>query len=101
MSQTHVGSQPALVLRSQYEHVRSLLALACIAMIGLSVAVVLLATNRSVTLVRVAPASVSASAATADAGARLDHRGLHDAAYLSSLAETGARLDHRGLRPTH
>jgi hypothetical protein len=32
------------------------------------------------------------------AGARLDHRGLHDRAYLSGLAEVGARLDHRGVR---
>lgn len=32
------------------------------------------------------------------AGARLDHRGLHDRAYLSGQAEIGARLDHRGVR---
>jgi hypothetical protein len=81
-------------------HARSLLALACIAIVGLSTAVVLLATRSSVTPVGVTKAGVSSSAATtADAGARLDHRGLHDAAYLSGLAETGARLDHRGVRP--
>jgi hypothetical protein len=96
MSQVGV-SQPSVVLRPPSAHGRSLLALACIAIIGLSIAVVLLATSRSVAPVGVTQAGVSSSAAAADAGARLDHRGLHDAAYLSGLAETGARLDHRGL----
>jgi hypothetical protein len=90
-------SQPAVVLRPPSAHGRSLLALACIAIIGLSIAVVLLATSGRVAPVGVTQAGANSSAATADAGARLDHRGLHDAAYLSGLAETGARLDHRGL----
>ena len=98
MSQISVTSEPAVVRRSQYVHVRSLLTVACIAIIALSIAVALLATTSSGTSVRGARAIMRSSAATADTGARLDHRGLHDAAYLSALSETGARLDHRGLR---
>lgn len=96
MSHTLADSRSAVVPRSWYVRVRSLLTLAGIAIIGLSTAVVLLATSGSVTPPRVTQASPNSSAATADAGARLDHRGLHDAAYLAGLAETGARLDHRG-----
>ena len=98
MTHTLATSQSSVVPRSQYEHVRSLLALACIAVIGLSIAVALLASSSSVTRARVTRASVNISAATTDAGARLDHRGLHDPAYLSALAEPGARLDHRGQK---
>lgn len=88
-----------VVRRSRYLQVRSLLVIACIAVIGLSIAVGLLATSDTVTVTggTLARTAVS-SAQTADTGARLDHRGLHDAAYLSGLAEVGARLDHRGVR---
>lgn len=98
MSQPLATTQPAVVPRSQYARVRSLLAGACIAILGLSVAIVLLASNRNVAAPRVAGASPTASVETAESGARLDHRGLRDAAWLSALAENGARLDHRGLR---
>jgi len=98
MSKTLITTQPAVVPRSRNVHVRSLLAVACIAILGLTIAVVLLATNPNGTTARDTGASPITAAETADTGARLDHRGLRDAAWLSGLAETGARLDHRGLR---
>ena len=45
MGQAIPRQHPAVVLRSHYTHVRALLAIAMIAVIGLSVAVVILATN--------------------------------------------------------
>ena len=45
MGQAIPGQHPAVVLRSHYTHLRALLAIAMIAVIGLSVAVVILATN--------------------------------------------------------
>lgn len=98
MSQTLVTTQPAVVPRSQYARVQSLLAVACIAILALSIATVLLAMNRNVTTPRVTGASPTASVETAETGARLNHRGLTAAAWLSAPAENGARLDHRGLR---
>jgi hypothetical protein len=97
MSQTLITPQAAVVPRPKYVHVRSLLAIACIAILGLTIAVVLLATNRTLTAARVTGASAITRAATADVGARLDHSGRREAALLSVLAEPGARLEHRGL----
>ena len=45
MGQAVPGQHPAVVLRSHYTHLRALLAIAMIAVIGLSVAVVILAAN--------------------------------------------------------
>lgn len=98
MSQTLITPQPAVVPRPKYVHVRSLLTVACIAILGLTIAVVLLATNRNVTAARVTRASAITRAQMADPGARLDHSGRREAALVSVLAEPGARLDHRGLR---
>ena len=97
MSQTLITNPTAVVPRTKYVHVRSLLAVACTAILGLTIAVVLLATNRNMTA-RVTAASPITHAAMADDGARLDHSGRREAALLSVLAEPGARLDHRGLR---
>ncbi len=61
MSQTVPTQHPAVVLRSHYRQLRTLLAIAMIAVAGLSLAVVLLATDdgstnaRSATPVSVAP----------------------------------------------
>jgi hypothetical protein len=45
---SHVSTQhPAVVLRSQYVHVRALLAIALLAVMGLTVALVLLATSNA------------------------------------------------------
>jgi hypothetical protein len=59
-----------------------------------------LVSSQNHTIPAAARASDNSLNQTADLGARLDHRGLHDVAYLSALAETGAQLDHRGLRTT-
>ena len=45
MSQTFSTQHPAVVLRSRYQQLRALLAVAMIAMVGLTVAVVVLATQ--------------------------------------------------------
>lgn len=49
MSNTVPAQHPAVVLRSTYQHLRALLAIALIALIGLTVAVVVLAANSSTT----------------------------------------------------
>jgi hypothetical protein len=97
MSHTPVTPKAAVAPRPKSVHVRSLLVAACIAIIGLTTTVVLLATNRTPTAARVTGASAITRAATADLGARLDHSGRREAALLSVLAEPGARLDHRGV----
>jgi hypothetical protein len=81
---------------------RSLLALACVAIIGLSIAIGLVAGSDRVGRPAITPVSArNASAQTADTGARLDHRGLHDAASLLGTADVGARLDHQGARGSY
>lgn len=78
MSNTVQAQHPAVVLRSSYQHLRAVLAIAAIAIIGLTVAVVVLATsNRQVTTrsaTRVVPSAISTSA-SAEPGAKLDHSG--------------------------
>jgi hypothetical protein len=71
MPQTVPTQHPAVVLRSQYRHLRGLLAIAMIALVGLTVAVVSLATDDGATIARSA-SPVSAPAATAD-GPRYIH----------------------------
>ena len=101
MRQTLTNPQrPAIVPRPRNMNVRSLLAVACIAILGLTIAMVLLAANRNLTAARVTGANAITRAQLADAGARLDHSGRREAALFSVLAEPGARLDHRGLKAT-
>jgi hypothetical protein len=52
MSQAVPAQHPAVVLRSHYRNVRALLAIAMIAVVGLSVAVAILATDNGATSVR-------------------------------------------------
>ena len=82
MSNTVQAQHPAVVLRSNYQHLRALLAIAAIAIVGLTVAVVVLATNNATTISpaahRTAPAT--SAPASAQAGAKLDHRGLNSTA---------------------
>ena len=47
MSNTVQAQHPAVILRSSYQHLRALLAIAVIAIVGLTVAVVVLALNNS------------------------------------------------------
>lgn len=95
IGQTASPSQPVLVPRSHYVRLRALLAAACLVIIGLTIAVVSLATTGNVGSAEHA-AQVSTSAKATDRGERLDHRGLKDGPYVLSILELGARLDHRG-----
>lgn len=71
MPQTVPTQHPAVVLRSHYRQLRALLAIAMIAVVGLTVAVVSLATDDGTTGARSA-APVSAPAEAAD-GPRYIH----------------------------
>jgi hypothetical protein len=71
MPQTVPTQHPAVVLRSHYRQLRALLAIAMIALVGLTVAVVSLATDNGTTGARSA-SPVSAPAEAAD-GPRYIH----------------------------
>jgi hypothetical protein len=83
MAQAVPTQHPAVVLRSHYRHLRALLAIAMIAVVGLTVAVVILATDEGATS---ASSAIPASApAKADNGPRQLHspgqgydRGIRD-----------------------
>jgi hypothetical protein len=98
MSHTFVTPQPVDVPRPKHVRVRSLLAVACIAILGLTIALVLLATSQTVSSAGVTSSSMITPAAASEAGARLDHSGRKEAWLLSVMAEPGSRLDHRGVR---
>jgi hypothetical protein len=79
-----VFPQPGVVLRAQYERVRTLLVIALVAAVGLTYAVVVLATTRKTTLLQ---------RHTRPLGYFDLNRRFADAA---AAAELGARLDHQG-----
>ena len=69
MSQVVPQQHPAVVLRSHYVHLRTLLAIAMIAIVGLAAAVILLATDDSGAPARTsAPISAAPSSATQSVG---------------------------------
>ena len=69
MSQAVPQQHPAVVLRSHYIHLRTLLAIAMIAVVGLTVAVIVLATDGSSAPARTAaPSSAAPSSATQSVG---------------------------------
>jgi hypothetical protein len=76
MSHTVASQHPAVVLRSHYQHLRALLAVAIAVILGLTIAVVVLATN-STSSTHGSPATQSAIQAnpSAETGAKLDHSG--------------------------
>ena len=77
MNQTISPQHPAVVLRSHYQALRGLLAIATIAIVGLSVAVAILATRDDTGSSRTALIERQSDALKlAVPGARLDHRGL-------------------------
>jgi hypothetical protein len=85
MSHTVPTQHPAVVLRSNYQHLRALLAIACLAIVGLTIAVVVLATSSSTTVSPAAHSTpVTSAAPSADAGAKLDHRGLKPTTQLEN-----------------
>jgi hypothetical protein len=76
MSHTVPSQHPAVVLRSNYQHLRGLLAIAVAVILGLTIAVVVLATNSShVTLASATTQSASQANPSAETGAKLDHSG--------------------------
>jgi hypothetical protein len=82
MSQAVSAQHPTVVVRSSYPHLRTLFAIAAIAIVCLTAAVVVLAVNTG---------STTASHATR----------VSSAIRANALAETGARLNHSGrLRPS-
>jgi hypothetical protein len=90
------------VLRSHYEHLRALLLVTMLAVIGLTVAVVILATtdNGGGSSTRVSsPAQVvsPAIAAASQTGATLDHRGLKATAGATTRSDGGPEEGTRGV----
>jgi hypothetical protein len=76
MSHTVPSQHPAVVLRSNYQHLRALLAIAAAVILGLTVAVVVLATNNDPgTVASSTTRSVSQASPSAETGAKLDHSG--------------------------
>ena len=88
MSHTVPSQHPAVVLRSNYQHLRALLAIAIAVILGLTVAVVVLATSSNeVTLTRATAQSATAANPSAETGAKLDHRGRN-----ATVTQTTDRL---------
>jgi hypothetical protein len=76
MSHTVPSQHPAVVLRSNYQRLRTLLAIAVAVIVGLTVAVVVLATSSNrVTLATSTTQPVTRSNLSAETGAKLDHSG--------------------------
>jgi len=70
MSQAIQHQHPAVVMRSQYEHVRALLAVALVAVLGLTVALVLVASTSGGSSTASVTRHASAPAQTAYYGGR-------------------------------
>jgi hypothetical protein len=88
MSHTVPSQHPAVVLRSSYQHVRALLAIAIAVILGLTVAVVVLATTSSHgTIAGSATHSAIPANRSAESGAKLDHSGRK-----ASVQQTTDRL---------
>lgn len=87
MSVATFSQTPAEVLQSQYLRVRTLLVVALVAVVGLTYAVVLLATAKS-------PETVTILKSPQFRAHEFDLR--RRTAVCAASAETGARLDHSG-----
>jgi hypothetical protein len=120
MSHT-VPGEPAVVLRSNYVHIRALFLVAVAVIVGLTVAVVVLATNNGSSTAGISATGIHSTATSGSAapiyanavaseelGAKLDHSGrnisaaskIANAAAIHAnavaLEELGAKLDHSG-----
>ena len=97
MSQPLPATHPAVVLRSHYTHLRALLAAAMIAILGLTAAVVMLATNdgRATAVTTAAPATApDPSGARYDGGPDEGTRGTTAVRNSSSAPQSSsARYD--------
>jgi hypothetical protein len=97
MNEAIPSQHPAVVLRSNYQHLRALLAVAMIAVVGLTVAVVILVTqNGGSTTASPTRAASHAAASSSQAGATLDHRGLNATAGLTTRYDGGPEEGTRG-----
>ena len=77
MSHTVPNQHPAVVLRSNYQHLRALLAIAIAVILGLTIAVVVLATssNRRALPSLATPSAIRANPSAQDGAKPLDHSG--------------------------
>ena len=77
MSHTVPSQHPADVLRPRDQRLRALLAVALIAIVGLTTSVVVLATSNTTTISSAArrPAAPTSANPSAETGAKLDHQG--------------------------
>jgi type IV secretory pathway VirB10-like protein len=88
MSHTIPSQHPAVVLRSNYQHLRALLAMAVAVILGLTVAVVVLATSSNhVPLASPTTQSATPANHSAETGAKLDHSGRN-----ATVTQTTDRL---------
>jgi hypothetical protein len=92
MAETVPSQHPAVVLRSHYQHLRALLAIAMVALVGLTVAVVVLATDDR------APGARSASRGSAPAEAAAGPRYIHSPGQRYDSARE-LRTRHAALAP--
>jgi hypothetical protein len=92
MGQAIPSQHPAVVLRSHYTHLRTLLAVAMIAVIGLSVAVVILATSHRGTTPATTARSTTSPTHLVPAHARA-HRGAPVPELRAAPLPRGQRYD--------
>ena len=94
MAQAIPQQHPAVVLRSHYVHLRALLAVAMIAVVGLSGAVVILATNSDTR--DIAPGPATQAITSGPAGIRYD--GGPEEGTRGALSSTASRSLPAGMR---
>jgi hypothetical protein len=98
MKQAIPTQHPAVVLRSHYLHLRALLAVTMIAVVGLTAAVVILAVQNdgsNTSALTASPARV-AIPASSQSGETLDHRGLTAAPGPTTRYDGGPEEGTRG-----
>jgi hypothetical protein len=103
MSEAIPSQHPAVVLRSHYQHLRWLLGVMVIAVVGLTVAVVILAVNNDNATApssSAANVAIPAAAAGSQVGATLDHRGLLATPGLTTRYDGGPEEGTRGVSAT-
>ena len=107
MSNTIQAQHPAVVLRSTYQHLRALLAIAAIAIVGLTVAVVVLATSHSAGTITNPAAQVNRTAVHANPspaiGPNPDQQGVQNsvaqpATSANRTADTRPNPDQQGVQ---
>jgi hypothetical protein len=93
MGQAIPRQHPAVVLRSHFNQLRALLAIAMVAVVGLTVAVVILANDDEVSTSSSTSTAAPLGTTRADGGPEEGTRGLAPAATPTVDASPGARMD--------